>query len=190
MRVTLIRHGAVEERYAGCYNGHLDIALSTSGREQALRLAAHFANASFDAVYCSDLKRARQTLEPFALTAEPRFTPSLREKSWGRHEGKRFEEIVAEEGLVYESFRQWIAALDGEAPEAYIERVRHFFTEFLPKEPHRNVLVVTHAGVVRTLMHLLNAIPLEAAFATPFPCGACVELDLEQGRFGEVLCVG
>lgn len=188
MKVTLVRHGEVEERYRGCYNGHLDIALSAAGRDQARRLAKCFADVSFDAVYCSDLKRTRQTLEPFVLDVKPLFTPLLREKFWGRHEGKRFEEIV-EEGLVYESFGQWIAGLDGESPESYIERVRHFFIEALPKETHRNVLVMTHAGVVRTLMHIVEGKSLEDAFAVSFPCGASVTYDTRTKHFGEVVCV-
>lgn len=188
MKITLLRHAEVEERYKGCYNGHLDIPLSEAGHEQARRLAERFAGERFDAVYCSDLLRARQTLEPFGLDAEAIFTPLLREKSWGRHEGKRFEEIVARERLAYENFEQWITALDGEGVEAYRERIAHFFMETLPKAEHQNVLVVTHAGVIRTLMHLVEGITLEEAFGIAFPCGFCVIYDTETKRFGEVLC--
>ena len=190
MRVTLIRHGEVEERYAGCYNGHLDIALSPSGREQARRLAAHLDSEAFDAVCCSDLRRARETLAPFKISCEPFYTAALREKSWGRHEGMNYDAIVASEEVAYESFEQWLTHLDGEPYPDFVGRIRRFFLEELARRAHRNVLVITHAGVVRTLMHLVKKIPLEEAFATPFPYGACVELDLEKGRFGEVLCVG
>ena len=188
MRVTLIRHGAVEERYAGCYNGHLDIALSESGREEARQLAERFAPEHFDAVWCSDLKRARQTLEPFALDVTPHYSEALREKSWGRHEGRRYGEIVAEEGVGYESFGQWLEVLDGEPWESYLERLRSFF-ETLFTQPHENVLVVTHAGVIRGLFVLFGGMGLEEAFGTPLPHGSYVTYESETHRFGEVACV-
>jgi len=187
MRVTLVRHGAVEERYAGCYNGHLDIPLSEAGHEEARALAAHFAQERFDAVYCSDLKRARQTLEPFNVKGEVRYTAALREKSWGRHEGKRYEAIVTGEGVGYESFEQWLGVLDGEPWERYLARLRSFF-EALLLQPHRNVLVVTHAGVIRGLFALFGGKSLEEAFGIALPHGAFVTFDSGSHRFGEVAC--
>lgn len=189
MKVTLVRHGEVEERYHRCYNGHIDIGLSDKGREEARRIAAHLKANPFDAVYCSDLLRAKETLSPFYVNIEPCFTRALREKSWGRHEGKTFDAITSEEGLEYQGFEQWINTLDGEPYDAYIERVRSFFLERLPRAGHRNVLVVTHAGVIRVLMYLLKGLSLEEAFCVSVPYGAYVELDLMSRQFGEVRCV-
>ncbi len=189
MKVTLVRHGEVEERYHRCYNGHLDMGLSARGHEEARCIAEYMRATVLDAVYCSDLLRARQTLVPFALGVEPRFTDALREKSWGRHEGMTFDEIIAEAGMEYRSFEQWINALDGEAYGAYIERIRRFFTQTLPQTGEENVLVVSHAGVIRVLMHIVEGITLEEAFSIGFPYGAFVELEIPQWRFGEVQCV-
>ena len=117
------------------------------------------------------------------------FTEELREKSWGRHEGMTFDEIVAQESFVYEDFLQWINALDGEPYDAYIDRIRHFFTQILPQTDYNNVLVVTHAGVIRVLMHILQEISLEAAFSINFPYSAYTTLESETWEFGEILCV-
>ncbi len=124
------------------------------------------------------------------MTAIPTiFTKDLREKSWGRHEGMTFDAIVKHDGLIYENFEQWINALDGEPYDAYIERIRHFFTQTLPQTGYNSVLVVTHAGVIRVLMHLLQDISLQEAFSIDFPYSAYTTLDTNTWTFGETLCV-
>ncbi|MDA3947206.1 MAG: alpha-ribazole phosphatase family protein [Helicobacteraceae bacterium] len=202
MTITLVRHGEVEEAYHRCYNGHNDIALSPKGIAEAARLGAYFQNHDFDALYCSDLKRCRQTLSPIIQNLKltkgntlgcniqnVHYTPQLREKSWGRHEGMTFDAITKQEGLKYLDFIQWINALDGEPYDAYIGRIETFFTRELPLTPHNNVLVVTHAGVIRVLMHLLQKIPLEEAFSVDFPYGAYTTLNTSTSEFGAIRCV-
>jgi len=118
----------------------------------------------------------------------PIYTPALREKSWGRHEGMTFDAITEEEGLVYTDFLQWINTLDGEPYDSYIARIRTFFTETLLQTPYDDVLVITHAGVIRVLMHLLQDISLEAAFSIDFPYSAYTTLDTETWEFGAIRC--
>jgi len=194
MTITLLRHGEVEAAYHRCYNGHNDISLSPKGIAEAARLGRYFQNHDFDALYCSDLKRCRQTLSPIIQNSKLNiqnlnYTPKLREKSWGRHEGKSFDAIVKEENLEYVDFLQWINALDGEPYDAYIERIAAFFTRELPLTPYNNVLVVTHAGVIRVLMHLLQKISLEEAFSVDFPCSAYTTLNTSTWEFGAIRCV-
>jgi len=194
MKITLVRHGEVETAYRHCYNGHIDIGLSPKGREQAKELARRLEGYTFDAVYCSDLKRCRETLEPIIegacqQTDDVFYTPQLREKSWGRHEGMTFKAITEQEGLTYLDFLQWIGALDGEPYDDYIERIRTFFTRELPLTPYNDLLVVTHAGVIRVLMHLIRGISLEEAFSVDFPFSAYTTLDTSTWEFGAVRCV-
>lgn len=189
MKIILVRHGEIDNAYLKCYNGHNNIGLSEKGEREAHSLAEHFKEQAFDAVYCSDLLRARATLAPFALGTSPCYTKKLREKSWGRHEGMTFEAICARDGLVYEDFEQWVGALDGEAHDAYIERIRRFFLEELSSQPHEQVLVMTHAGVIRVLYAITQSLSLEAAFSLPFPYASYVTYDLGNNSFGELQCV-
>ena len=192
MTITLVRHGEVEEAYHRCYNGHNDIALSAKGIEEAKFLADRLAPNTFDALYYSDLKRTRETAELINQKLKiknPKSTQKLREKSWGRHEGMTFDAIAAQEAFVYEDFLQWINALDGEPYPQYIHRVKTFFTETLPQTGYNNVLVVTHAGVIRVLMHILQGISLEAAFSINFPYSAYTTIKSETWEFGETVCV-
>ena len=193
MIITLVRHGEVEEAYHRCYNGHNDIALSTRGKDEATQLAKTLSSMPFDAIYSSDLKRCQETVQPiishfpFPIPHFP--SPALREKSWGKHEGMTFDAIVQQDALVYKDFLQWINALDGEPYYAYIERVNTFFTQTLQQTGHNNVLVITHAGVIRVLMHILQNISLEKAFSIDFPYSAYTTLDTETWEFGAIQCV-
>ncbi len=176
MTLTLVRHAEVLKEFRGKYNGHIDIALSQNGKAQAKELAQKLKETTFDKVYCSDLLRARETLAAFELKQKIFYTPRLREKSWGKHEGKSFVEIEAQ-GIKYKNFEQWINTLDGEEMSEYIERLREFFYEDIFKQEAQNILVVTHSGVIKTLLHLTKKITLEEAFSTTLPYSSHITLD-------------
>ncbi len=189
MIITLVRHGEIDNNYLGCYNGHIDISLSEKGHQEAALVAAQLERTRFDAVYCSDLIRARQTLHPFSLNVAPHFTDQLREKSWGKHEGMTYDAINARDGLSYKHFEQWINALDGEPYDAYIARIRRFFLEFLPSQPYDSVLVMTHAGVIRVLYAIILELSLEKAFGLSFPYAAFTTINTQSWQFGALTCV-
>ncbi len=189
MLITLVRHAEVQEAYHKCYNGHINISLSKKGREESKNLAEHFKDQIFDAIFCSDLKRCKETLEHFNLNLSPVYTQALREKSWGRHEGKSFDEIIKMEAFTYENFEQWIYALDGEEYPVYVSRIESFFKGFLPASSSGNVLVMTHAGVIRVLMHLLQNISLQEAFSKPFNYANYIILDTDNWEFKDLKCV-
>jgi alpha-ribazole phosphatase/probable phosphoglycerate mutase len=167
MLITLLRHGEVDENFIGAYNGHNNISLSKRGYKQAKELAEHFKQQSFDAYFCSDLLRARQTFAPFKKDAI--YTSKLREKSWGRHEGMNFDEICKQDNIRYESFEQWLEALDGEDYLEFIKRVKKFFFEELVKYEYQNIFIMTHSGVIKVFIHLVSDISLQEAFGINLP---------------------
>lgn len=186
MRVTLVRHAEVDEAYRNKYNGHLDIGLSKEGYIQAEKLAEHFSSSKFDKVFCSDLIRAKETLKSFSQNRDAIYTEKLREKSWGRHEGLEFNEIVERDGIEYKEFMQWIEALDGEGHESYVERVMEFFLEYLPSLECEDVLVVTHSGVIKVLISIVKNITLEEAFSISLPYASYTVYDTKDKSFSEV----
>lgn len=163
MKVTLLRHAEVETNYHHKYNGHIDIALSEYGKLQALDVAQILKDEDFDAIYCSDLLRARQTLEAFETTLTPVFTKELREKSWGRHEGKSFQEIESS-GIKYQNFEQWIHALDGENIHNYQANAVKYFQNTILKRDATNILVLTHGGFIRSLLAYYKNTSFEETF--------------------------
>jgi len=177
MSITLVRHAEVAKEYRGKYNGLIDISLSKKGRDDAKELGKTLQKKDFDKVYCSDLKRARETLEACNLNLPTIYSKEICEKSWGIHEGKSFAELEAM-GLRYENFEQWVDALGGERYAEYKERIKNYFYNVIDKDDAKNILVVTHAGVIKTLLSIVKGISLEEAFSIELPYASTIEIKL------------
>jgi len=176
MNIYLVRHAQVEERYQGRYNGDNDISLSTKGIKQAYKLGQKLSHIRFNIVYSSDLKRARESLQEFHIkNSKIIYTKKLREKSWGIHEGMSFEEIQ-NSGIKYKNFEQWIEELDGEDIKSYQTRVIDYFNTIILKNKVDNILVVTHAGVIKTFLGYKRGLSLEDAFGIKLEYGEYIKL--------------
>ncbi len=185
MKITLVRHAEVIEPYQGKYNGHIDIPLSQNGKKQAQELANSLQNEKFDKIYCSDLLRTRETLEAFKLNQETVFSDKLREKSWGKHEGKSFEEILSQ-GIKYHNFEQWLSHLDGEDISSYRVKVKEYFYEVILQDESKNILIITHSGFIKTLISVVKNISLERAFSTSLPYSSLITFDRRKMTFSYI----
>jgi len=174
MRLTLVRHAEVEEKYIGCYNGHKDVGLSPKGYKDAKKLKPYFDTKEFDAIFCSDLIRAQESLKQFIDSDEVIYTKELREKSWGKHEGLSFDEIIALGEIEYVYFKQWIDSLDGESVEDYTLRIKKFLFENLTSLNKQNILLVTHSGVIKTFIAHVKEISIVEAFNYKVPYSGVV----------------
>ena len=164
IEITFVRHSEVEEGYIGKYNGHIDIGLSKKGLEDARELAKRIESNSYDIIYTSDLKRVKQTLQLLHRREKVIISSDLREKSWGKHEGMSFEEIE-KSGIKYTTFLEWIDALDGEDMLSYRQRVLDYFYTTILRSDAKKILIVTHAGVIRTIVASCKGIALEESFS-------------------------
>ncbi|MFK5984107.1 MAG: histidine phosphatase family protein [Pseudomonadota bacterium] len=185
MLITLLRHAEIHANDKGRYIGHTDSPLSQFGEQDAITFAKYFVqynqNNNFDYIYSSDLKRCKQSLKPFLselnLAIEPVYSKLLREKFWGKHEGKNFDEICKMENTEYINFEQWINVLDGESIEEFIRRVKIVLEE-LKQNDYKNILIMSHAGVIRTLIYLLSQLSFETSFYTSLPYASFVVLKI------------
>jgi probable phosphoglycerate mutase len=138
-RLLLVRHGETDWNADGRLQGQIDRPLSGFGREQARRLADELATEDFEAVYSSDLARARETAEIVGarLGLPVEVDPDLREKDWGNWEG-----LTAVE-------RDRVDFV-GESTESHQERILRALRRISERHPGGgNVLVVTHGGSMR-----------------------------------------
>ena len=88
-RIIAIRHGETDWNVATRIQGQLDIGLNATGRWQAARLTQALADEHIDAIYSSDLARARETAEAIARDrgATVATNAGLRERAFGDFEG-------------------------------------------------------------------------------------------------------
>jgi len=161
----LIRHGEVERAGEGRFFGHTDVGLSATGLAQVEALARDLAGERIEAVYASDLRRARQSATPLAGARglEPTVVAALREVAMGRWEGLTFGEIRDRDPAL---LAQWLANLatcgfpDGETLADLRARVLPALDAILARHAGRRVAVVAHGGTNRIILAEALGLPL------------------------------
>ncbi len=173
--VYLARHGESDfdstDFLAGPRGRQWDPPLSARGREQAELLARRLRSmAPPAAVYCSPLRRARETVAPFAETTgvEPRFADDLMEAFIGEWEGRPFEEILASDEAMLHRVRNqepiWRHAPGIEELAPFRARVGSAVEGMLSRHPEGNLLVVCHGGVINAFVAPILGVDHEMFF--------------------------
>ena len=93
--IYLVRHGETEWNEKKLIQGHSDIPLNKKGEIQAKQLGEKLKDIHFEAVFSSDLVRAKRTAEIMVLEKKLAVitTKALRERLFGRYEGKQVTEL-------------------------------------------------------------------------------------------------
>lgn len=106
MKLFLVRHGVSTGNVPGSLLGQSDHPLTGHGEAQARAVAGVLGPLGPMPVYCSDLRRARQTAEHIAaawwpgdVAAHLHCDPRLREIDLGEYEGRSWEEMIDDEAL-------------------------------------------------------------------------------------------
>ena len=171
----LVRHGESDfdsnDYVTGPRGRQWDPPLGPKGREQAELLSGRLlAMERPAAVWCSPLRRSRQTVEPFAAAAglEPHFEDDLMEAHIGKWEGLPFEEILASDETMLHRLRNqepiWRHAPGIEAHAPFRARVRDAVEGALAAHPDGNVLVICHGGVINAYLAPLLGVDHEMFF--------------------------
>jgi broad specificity phosphatase PhoE len=137
--LLLVRHGETDWNADGRLQGQTDRPLSDFGRRQARQLADELADEELEAIYSSDLSRARETAEIVGerLGLPVVLDPDLREKDWGTWEGLTAVERDRVEFV-------------GETTEEHQERILRALRRISSlNATDGRVLVVTHGGSMR-----------------------------------------
>jgi len=158
-RVLLLRHAetSAPERFHGAES---DVGLGPRGFHQAEMVARTLSALRPDALYCSAMRRARETAEVIgrACGLVPGIEPDLHERKMGPLSG-----MSREDGLdaYSEAKRRWMAGEIGythEGGESYAQirdRVVPVFRRLADSSAGRTVVVVAHGVVIRVLLGTL-----------------------------------
>lgn len=155
--IYLVRHGETEWNEKKLIQGHSDIPLNKKGEIQAKELGEKLKEIRFDAVFSSDLIRARRTAEIIILEKKLAVvtTKALRERLFGRFEGKHMDElrkILGELILFSKEKQKKLELSDVENDEEIMRRFIPFFREVAVAYQGKNVLVVSHGGLIRAFL--------------------------------------
>lgn len=157
----IIRHGQTNWNVKKLIQGHVDIPLNKTGEKQAEEAKKLLSGIYFDAVFSSDLLRAKRTAELIAMEQKivVQETKLLREQYYGSFQGKQvkeyldtFRKYIRNMKKITHTQRKTLKVGDRETDEKLIQRVILFLREAAVAYKGKTVLVVTHGGVMRTLL--------------------------------------
>lgn len=184
MKIILVRHGQAESNAEGIVGGRTDFAITQKGIIQAKKVAKRLKDEKIDAVFCSTLSRARDTLKEI-LKYHPEvgvvYDDRLEEMAFGIFEGGPLKPF-------YDSMRSFNGNFEeykpdkGESFKEVRNRIELVLKEILRHEG-KTVLVVVHGRVIRTFLSILLDIPLKEIMKTKFLNTSVTILELKNGKF-------
>lgn len=186
-----MRHGETDWNVERRFQGHADESLNAVGRDQARALAEELATTDLDAIYTSDLARARETAE---VVGERIGLPvvelaDLREIDVGEWQGLTWPEI---EDRFPEGVRRWhelgYGWVAGETYEQLEDRVLRALRAIASDHEDERVLVVGHGGTVRVVRAFVERRSVAESRRSSRPIGNCemFRIAAENGQFRRV----
>lgn len=179
-KIYLVRHGKIEYEGEKRYIGITDLPLSSPGIEQVIRLKEYFSGIAIEKAFTSPLKRCLQTTEILleGRSIDKQVIDALKEIHMGEWENKTMDSI---RNCFPEQYEIRGATMDtfippgGESFEQLQKRVMPAFDSII-RSTAGNVLIVSHAGVIRVILSTLLAFPMKELLKINQPYGCVNQL--------------
>lgn len=186
MDLYLVRHTQPDVELGVCY-GHADLDVASSFEEEFKELQPKLAHLKNVSIFSSPLKRCLKlahqiqvNLDALPVTVDRR----LIELNFGEWELKPWTDIP--QGILDE----WTDTHIQQRPpngESYFElhlRTKEFFEEMQRVHSTQNLLVFTHAGVIRALLTEALNLPLTHAVKLQIDYGSVSKITFNEGILG------
>lgn len=158
-------HGTTLDNEKGLASGLYDVELSELGKKQAKELGQRHRAQTYDAIFCSDLKRSYQTAEiafadrNFKIIKDQR----LRECDYGNLEHQSNKEVNRVRiNYVHTPFP------GGESYQQCVARMKSFLEMVANNYEGKKVMIIGHRGTQYGLEHLINGVELAEAVTAPW----------------------
>lgn len=177
MEIYLIRHTPTTAKEGVCY-GQSDLALQEPFGEFFNNIKNTLAIDDY-IVYSSPLIRCRQLAQHLSDGATITFDDRLKEIDFGLWENETWDSIKKED------LNNWMndfvntGAPNGESFITLHKRVVNFIEELLLNHSEdKKIILVSHAGVIRSMLAYLLAMPLTHAFKLPINFGSITKMKI------------
>jgi probable phosphoglycerate mutase len=166
-RLCIVRHGETAWNAEHRVQGQLDEPLNATGQAQALAASKILSREKFDAIYASDLSRARQTAAPTAknLALEVLIDKDLRERHYGIFERLTYAEVKEKFPEDYARFDARDPDYDfrtGESLKDFSARSIAVIARIAKAHEGKSILVFTHGGILDKLYRHITGLSLSA----------------------------
>jgi probable phosphoglycerate mutase len=166
-RLFILRHGETEFNKAHILQGQVDSPLTELGIKQAKDVAEKAEKLGIGILATSDLKRAVSTADIISgIIGLPitRIDSVFRERSFGDMDGvflgdirKMYPQFITDEG-------KFILEHDlktGEPVKVFYDRVINAIEALMKEFARKNIMLITHKGVLNMMYAYANDIPLD-----------------------------
>ena len=181
MKIYITRHGETQWNKKGLMQGWKNSDLTEKGIENAKRLGERLKDINFDVIYCSPLARAIDTAKYINGESNTRIVmvESLKEMGFGSWEGMEHNKIKELHYEQYTSFYErphlYKSQENGESFEGLMMRVKKAWDEIL-EAGGNNILIVTHAVVLKTIYTIIKNLELKDLWNLPFIKDTCLTI--------------
>lgn len=178
MQLYFVRHTRVDVPSGICY-GMQDVPLANTFHQEWEEVKSRLSGIDFECTFSSPLLRC--LLPAKKICEEVIIDERLQEMNFGDWEGKCWDEIFAsQEGKRW--FGDYLHATcpNGESNDRLTERVQAFIND-LP-QTSGNILIITHAGVIRAFLVLLCGWMPKKAFDTPIAYGQVIQIEITANK--------
>lgn len=149
LNLMFIRHAETELNKEGIFAGRTDCNITKEGFEQAKEVLKDDEK-NFDYIYCSPLKRTKQTLDAILPNSKAIIDERIIEISIGEWEGKKKETFDKDLVALYRAGQY--TPPGAETTAQVDKRVCDFIESLFNKyKDNERILIVTHNGVMRSI---------------------------------------
>ncbi len=173
MEVYLVRHTETVCEKGICY-GQTDVGLKAPFLEQFESIKKQIP--ADTVIYSSPLSRCVQLanyLAPSIITDS-----RLMEMHFGDWEMKKWDAIPQDEFAPWMNDFVNVAVPNGESFVGLHHRVTDFWSEIITQNNSKSIAIVSHAGVVRSILCTISNLPLKDAFTNKVDFGELIKLKL------------
>lgn len=158
MKILFTRHGETYDNLDHILTWQKDVELSPNGNEEAKKLSNKLCAFDIDIIYCSTLKRARDTVSPYLKHNNIKivYTDSMKEMDLGKYNWTTEEEAKNERSKGLEHKVGW-----GESLYDLYNRADLFLKKIKKENIWKSVLLVWHNAINRNIIGIIKWYSIE-----------------------------
>jgi probable phosphoglycerate mutase len=159
-RFGLMRHARTVWNQEKRIQGQKDSPVTREGRKQAAECGKILKSLSWHRILSSDIGRAVETANIINAYLQMSILKDrrLREQNWGQWTGKTLDSISSQSSqeLATQGGTGWLFCPPGGEDRLTVwQRSQQVLVDTAEKHPGENILVVTHEGVIKSLVYRL-----------------------------------
>lgn len=168
MEIHIIRHTPVNIVSGTCY-GQSNVPIDLEMFQQYVKRYTQSLNKEYELIISSPLNRCTDLAKHLQL-GEYKTDNRLMEMNFGDWELKEWKNIPLQQSDCWMNEFDQLPTPNGESMKDLYNRVLDFYND-LKKEKYKNVLIITHAGVIRCFWAILLEISLKNTMKIPIGFG-------------------